>query len=403
VWNTTTRLSVDSNGAEGIGGDSNTPSISADGFYVAFTSNTNNLVAGDTNDTWDIFVHDMTTGATKRVSVDSSGAEGNAGSYNQSISADGRYVAFDSGASNLVSGDTNGVGDIFLRDTMTNTTTRVSLDSSGIQGNSTSDRTSISSDGHYVAFRSNASNLVVGDTNGKWDIFVRDTWANTTTRVSLHSSGAQGNAGSDYPSISADGSFVTFDSYASNLVAGDTNDSWDIFVRDTGEDAISDAFTLISITLAGQGIASNIGNVTASNWTSFPGLYFEKRTDIADPTTAIGRITFTLPLDLSNPATQAFLQTLGSNMDVSTGRIAFDARTSPVFAGTGATLVMYHLPLGVTLEQLIVRDDIGTILDASTIVSGFVQDPITGDATFDAAHFTQFDIMYKLFLPLILR
>jgi len=166
----------------------------------------------------------------ERVSVDSAGAQGNNSSEYPSISADGRYVAFQSSASNLVAGDTNLATDIFVRDRQTNTTTRVSLDSAGAQGNNNSREPSISGDGRYVTFHSTASNLVAGDSNGCCDIFVRDRQTNTTIRVSLDSAGTEGNSHSYYPNISADGRYVTFDSWASNLVTGDTNGTRDIFV-----------------------------------------------------------------------------------------------------------------------------------------------------------------------------
>ncbi len=228
---TTTRVSVDSSGNQG-NNYSAAPSISADGRYVAFASDASNLVPDDTNRASDIFVRDLQTGTTRRVSLDSSGIQGNGQSFNASITADGRYVAFESSASNLVSGDTNGETDIFVRDLQTNTTRRVSLDSSGIQSNDFSDLAEISADGRYVAFESQASNLVSGDTNGETDIFVRDLQTNTTTGVSVDSSGIPGNNVSGEPSISADGRFVGFLSYASNLVPDDTNYTGDIFVRD---------------------------------------------------------------------------------------------------------------------------------------------------------------------------
>jgi hypothetical protein len=157
---------------------------------------------------------------------------------------------------------------------------------------------------------------------------------------------------------------------------------------------INQIYADVSSALVSQGIVSNIGDVTGCNFTTFSGLYFEKRTNVADAATAIGRITFNSALDLSEDETTAFLQGLGTKMEQGSGRIVFDARTSAVFAATGATLVMYNLPLGITVEQLIVRNDLGTILDASTVVSftTFSQDPVTGDVTFTAAHFTQFDI-----------
>jgi len=228
---TTTRVSVNSSGAQSNNG-SNLSSINADGRYVAFESWASNLVTGDNNLVQDIFVHDTQTGTTTRVSVDSEGAEDIVNSNNPSISADGRYVAFDSGATNLVTGDTNGVYDIFLHDTQTGTTTRVSVDSVGAQGNGNSNNPSISSDGRYVAFHS-YSNLVAGDTNGVLDIFIHDTQTGTTARVSVDSNGTQGDGDSFYPSISADGRYVAFVSAATNLVAGDTNGMMDIFLHDT--------------------------------------------------------------------------------------------------------------------------------------------------------------------------
>jgi Tol biopolymer transport system component len=154
----------------------------------------------------DIFVRDLLTNTTTRVSASSSGERGNNDSLSNSISADGRFVAFRSFASNLVPGDTNNTSDIFVRDLLTNTTTRVSVDSAGNQGNYTSENfPSISADGRFVAFQSYATNLVPGDTNNRADIFVRDLSTNTTTLVSVSSSGDRGNGRSPYPSISADG------------------------------------------------------------------------------------------------------------------------------------------------------------------------------------------------------
>ncbi|MEO8196181.1 MAG: hypothetical protein ABI689_05620, partial [Thermoanaerobaculia bacterium] len=214
------------------GGGSSAPSTSADGRYIAFQSSAPNLVAGDTNNLDDIFVHDRQTGVTTRVSVDSAGAEGNSDSAAPSISGDSRYVAFSSAASNLVAGDTNGSEDVFVHDRLTGTTTRVSVDSAGAEGDSYSYEASISGDGRYVAFASTASNLVAGDTNSIDDIFVHDRQTGATTRVSVDSFGVEGGSGSTSASISGDGRYVAFASYASNLVAGDTNLNSDIFVHD---------------------------------------------------------------------------------------------------------------------------------------------------------------------------
>jgi len=224
------RVSVDSNGVE-ANDSSYRSALSADGRYVVFDSVASNLVPGDTNSGKDVFLRDTVTGATTLVSRSSSGVQGSNTNSDPAISADGRYIAFASASSNLVPGDTNGAYDVFVRDTTTNTTTRVSLDSSGSQATSDSDEPSISADGRDVAFRSSSS-LVPGDTGG-WDVFVRDTATGTTTWVSSDSSGGQSNGSSSGPEISADGRYVVFYSLASDLVAGDTNGVGDIFGRDT--------------------------------------------------------------------------------------------------------------------------------------------------------------------------
>jgi Tol biopolymer transport system component len=231
---TTTRVSVDSSGAAGIDGNSELPAISPDGRFVAFESLATNLVAGDTNGQPDIFVHDRTTGATERVSVSSGGVQGNSASHNAVISTGGGFVAFESYASNLVGGDTNAVPDVFVRNRLGAVTERVSISGTGAQGNGTSLAPSISADGRYVAFRSSAQALVVGDTNGSYDVFVRDRQNAGTERVSVSSAGVQGNmvSGVSGLAISADGRYVTYNSNATNLVAGDTNGFSDIFVRD---------------------------------------------------------------------------------------------------------------------------------------------------------------------------
>ena len=245
----TTRVSVSSTGGQ-ANGESYLPSISSDGRYIAFSSAASNLVPGDTNadasSKYEAFVHDRISGQTVRVNVNSLGHQGNTGatSSRPSISADGRFVAFQSRASNLVTGDTNNTTDVFVRDLKAGKTFRVSVNSSGVQGNSWSDTPSISADGRFVAFRSGADNLVAGDTKvcgsspavNCPDVFVHDRLTGETTRVSISSSGVEGNgqsyAGSSGMAISADGRFVAFNSEASNLVPGDTNGIRDFFVRD---------------------------------------------------------------------------------------------------------------------------------------------------------------------------
>jgi len=219
----------------GVGADSNCfgLALSLDGRCVSFCSAADNLVPGDTNGSADVFVRDLQTGQTSRVSVDSGGAQADGQSLASALSADGRFVAFSSYASNLVPGDTNALPDIFVHDRQTGQTTRVSLDSGGTQSNGASGGgCSISSDGRWVAFSSQATNLVAGDTNNASDVFLHDVLTGETTLVSLSSSGAQGSFHSGQPSVSDAGRYIVFESIATNLVAGDTNQQEDIFLRD---------------------------------------------------------------------------------------------------------------------------------------------------------------------------
>ena len=230
---TTERVSVDSIGTQSDFG-SEDPKISADGRYVAFQSDATNLVAGDTNGASDIFVHDRQTGTTERVSVATGGAEGGAPSLQPRLSGNGRYVAFSSDAVNLVGGDTNGATDVFVRDRQAATTIRVSVDSSGAQATGTSPLGAISFDGRFVTFASDAPDLVAGDTNGIQDVFLRDLLDGTTSRVSVDTQGNEADGPSSWPAVSGDGSIVLFESDATNLVAGDTNGALDCFVHATG-------------------------------------------------------------------------------------------------------------------------------------------------------------------------
>ncbi|MCX6028444.1 MAG: carboxypeptidase regulatory-like domain-containing protein [Chloroflexi bacterium] len=316
--NTTTRVSASSAGVQ-ANGDSDYPALSGNGRYVAFWSAANNLVAGDTNDALDIFVHDLTTHQTtriaiggaggveyggrldlsndgryvafashvdtlvpndnnavpdvflfdrntsqfSRVSLTSAGGEADSVSLNPALSPDARYVAFTSSATNLAAGDTNDEADVFVRDRQTGQTTRVSVSSSGSQTGQyeTSDFAAISADGRYVAFASTGSNLVSGDTNDLPDIFVRDRQTNQTTRVSVTSGGAQGGGESNNASISSDGRFVAFDSYAADLVPDDENAVTDAFVHDRGG-AAGVTYTVSGRVRDGGGTA--IADVTVS-------------------------------------------------------------------------------------------------------------------------------------------
>jgi Tol biopolymer transport system component len=234
MWTTGTnqRVSLASNGAE-ADRDSFTPALSADGQIVAFVSTATNLVPNDTNNARDIFVYDVRASTIRRVSVSSSGVQGNGDSDMPALSADGRFVAFSSASSNLVPNDTNRVADVFVHDLLTGQTERVSVASDGSQANGASGLPALSADGRYVVFESVASNLVPNDTNNAYDIFIHDRQTRQTRRVSVSSTGVQGNGNSRFPAISADGRYVAFASNASNFIAGDVGISWDIFVHDT--------------------------------------------------------------------------------------------------------------------------------------------------------------------------
>ncbi len=227
----TVRVSVGPGGVQG-NAMSVAPAISGDGLVVAFVSSATNLVPGDTNGRLDVFTHDRTTGVTSRVSVDSLGLESSSDSLAPALSHDGSRVAFASSADDLVAGDTNLTFDIFLRDRTMGVTMRISVDSDGAEANGPSLAPRMSSDGLVVAFHSAATNLVTVDANFSFDVFVHDLPTGSTELASVDSSGAQGNFQSVAASLSADGQFVAFDSNATNLVADDTNFRTDVFVRD---------------------------------------------------------------------------------------------------------------------------------------------------------------------------
>ena len=289
----TTRVNVGTSGVEATGRDSFDPAVSTDGRFVAFASDAANLVADDTNNATDVFVHDRQAGTTTRVSVGAGGAQATGGeSYAPAISGDGSVVAFISRATNIAPGATDGITDttgdtpeppgVFVRDLKADTTTRVgasggpegssaaprvalsangrfvayanetdvfvfdrqgggaeqrraeriSVGPGGAPGDRASAAPALSADGRFVAFQSDATNLVPVDSNQRTDVFVRDRRLGTTSRLSLGPLSVQGDQPSSRPQISADGRFVAFQSIATNLVPADTNSAPDIFVHD---------------------------------------------------------------------------------------------------------------------------------------------------------------------------
>ncbi len=233
IW----RVSVSSSGTEqNLYPNTDFVSISADGRYVAFKSGSTNLVPNDTNGLIDIFVHDRLLGQTRRISVANDGTQANGSSGNPVIAPGGRYVVFYSGANNLVPNDTNSLYDLFYYDLQTNTLTRVAI--SGFTDWVTlTSYVDLSSDGRYIVFSSPLNTVVAGDTNNVNDVFLYDRDTNQVTRISLGMGGAQGDGHSTAPSLSEDGRYVTYVSGATNLVPNDTNGFGDIFVydRQTGQ------------------------------------------------------------------------------------------------------------------------------------------------------------------------
>jgi Tol biopolymer transport system component len=222
--------------------------ISADGRYVAFAGVASNLVPVDENGFTDIFLRDLEAETTSLVSVTSSGEQANSPSYGTAISGDGRYVAFSSGASNLIPGGGRGSLHVFVRDTVAGVTEIVSVTPEGQPGFSGARDPSISADGRYVAFLS-SDRLDAARANNNEEVFIRDRQEETTRLVSLTARNTLANNGVRYASLSADGRFVAFQSNATNIVIPDTNGvTYDIFLRDVE----AETTTLVSVATGGE-------------------------------------------------------------------------------------------------------------------------------------------------------
>jgi hypothetical protein len=297
------RVSLNSSGAEAHG-DSRLPAMTADGRFIVFESDANDLVAGDSNNVSDIFVHDRSNGQTIRVSIRSDGQQGNFGSYSPAISDDGRIVVFHSSANNLVDSDSNNVADIFAHDLWAHQTTRISVSGTGVQANDVSYDPVISADGRYVAYWSYAKNLIPVDGNNTADVFVVDRSNGFVERVSVDANEVEANGPSMHPSISDDGRRIAFESTASNLVTGDGFGYKDIFIRNlntsnterislnfTDGEANGDSF---SAAISGDGLqvayVSFADNVVVEDNNDLPDVFIRDR---VAATNIIASVSFT--------------------------------------------------------------------------------------------------------------
>ncbi len=284
--------------------------LSGDGQWVAFSSSASNLVANDSNNAADIFLHDRKTGKTTRVSVSSSGQQAESGVNNGvvDISANGRYVVFSSLSGNLVAGDANSE-DVFIRDVKLNTTTRASVPvktSGGFDGKSTTP--SISSDGRYIAYSSGSSKLTANDNDDfNSDIFVYDRTNKTNSKITKNADGQ-----SILPVISGDGRYIAFFSSATNLVANDSNNAWDSFVydRNTGKT------TRINVTPTNGQSTGDITFLQARPALSADGRFIAFETGAKDITTD----------DTDSAYTDVFLRDMLSNK-AKTANISVSATT----------------------------------------------------------------------------
>ncbi len=229
-----TRASVSSLGIE-ADAPSSQPDVSGDGRYVAFASEATNLAPDDDNGQPDVFVRDMEAGTTTLVSRGKRGSAAGA-STSPAISPGGRFVSFTSDAADLVAGDRNVAADVFLADLETGEITRVSVDSRGREQEDATKEpfvpvSDVSDGGRFVVFDSDADTLVARDTNGAEDVFLRDVPAGTTHRVSVDAAGREGDNDSFFPTITPDGRFIAYESFAGNLAPRDTRRE-DLFVHD---------------------------------------------------------------------------------------------------------------------------------------------------------------------------
>nr|MDT0662857.1 hypothetical protein [Micromonospora sp. DSM 115978] len=350
-------------GTPALGGPSTNPTVSRTALLVAFTSKAINLVLGDTNDARDVFVSHRGTGAITRVSVSDSGKQANSDSDNPSIDSTGAYVAYDSDATNLVAGDTNNQLDVFLRHTPSNTTTRVSRPGGGGQANGPSGAPAISGNGDYVAFVSQASNLVLGDTNNIGDIFVAHRVTGAISRVSVRTDGGQANGASVHPAISFDGRYVAFASDATNLVSSDTNAERDVFVHDRETGVVTRVSVHSngrqadgrsedpSIALRGDGyvvaFTSTATNLVGNDTNGFSDVYVQT----SQPRRTLRASVGTGGVQGNGSSSQPALS--GASISTGSQYVAFGSRATNLVAGdtnNDADIFRYDIRTGITVR-----------------------------------------------------
>ncbi len=228
------------------------PQVSSNGQFIVFQSDATDLVTGDTNGRNDVFLYDRSSGNMERVSRGVGGVQGDNDSYYGAVSATGRYVAFASRATNLVPMDTNNTRDVFLLDRTLDTVERVSVATGGAQGDGNSHFPTVSADGRYISFRSSSTNLVAGDTNGVDDIFLRDRQMATTIRIT-EVTGSDANGAAQNPDMD-DGTYVAYETLATNVVMTDTNTAHDVYLYE-----ISTGITTLLNESAPQTTANGMG------------------------------------------------------------------------------------------------------------------------------------------------
>ena len=348
------------------------PTLSADGRFVAFQSSGSDLVANDTIGSMDVFVRDMTTGTTVAASTDATGAFVTGGGTlanfpgARAISDDGRYVVFASSAQ-LVAEPNNGVAQIYVKDLSTGAVVRASVDATGAAGNGMSDQAVISGDGHVVAFRSTSTNLSPLAT-GTTQIFTRDLVTGTTTLESLSADGMAADQGASLPGLSRDGRYLVFET-ASKLTSADADGNFDVYLRDRA----AGTTTLAS---PSNGVAdSRAPSITADG--SYVAFYS------SDSALVSGDVNNVSDIYLWNRMTGAL--TLVSLNDA--GEQANDASSSPsVSANAGSVLFsssasnLVSSPV-TTTQQLYVRD---LASDQAPVVAPLADAAVDEGVTFTA-------------------